>query len=298
MGARARTTTGRPRAGRRGILAFAVASLALLGAGCSTAPPKTSPTPLSSTVPSSTAANTPPASTTYTLYFLRGSYLGVAHRAGPATTSIATATLTTLLGGPSSSEVSAGLSSAIPPATRLLGIRIASGTATVDFTREFGTPGTPGNELARVAQVVFTMSQFPSVKRVAFEISGATPSSFGSGAVSLQKPRGETDVLGALPAILVETPAVGDSLHRSVHLSGLANVYEAQFNVQLVDGAGKVLLDAPVHATAGSGEWGSFDVTFPFSAQTTSMSTLRVYDISMRDGSPIDEVDLHLPAAP
>jgi hypothetical protein len=175
---------------------------------------------------------------------------------------------------------------------------MASGTATVDFSSAFGTAGTPGNELARVAQVVYTLTLFPSVKQVAFEISGATPSTFGSGAVSLQKPLGRTDVLGALPAILVERPAVGDSLHGSVHLSGLANVFEAQFNVQLVDGSGKVLLDAPVHATAGSGQWGSFDVTLPFSAHASSMSMLRVYDISMRDGSPIDEVDLHLPAGP
>ena len=93
-------------------------------------------------------------------------------------------------------------------------------------------------------------------------------------------------------------PAVGDSLRGSVNLSGLANVFEAQFNEQLVDGSGKVLLDAPVHATAGSGQWGSFDVTLPFSAHASSMSMLRVYDISMRDGSPIDEVDLHLPAGP
>ena len=84
----------------------------------------------------------------------------------------------------------------------------------------------------------------------------------------------------------------------SVHLSGLANVFEAQFDVQLIDGNGKLLLDEPVHATAGSGTWGSFDVTFPFSAPTTPMSTLRVYDISMKDGLPIDEVDLHLPAGP
>jgi len=257
MGALARTTTALAKSGRGWTLAIAVASGSLLGAACSMAPPTTSPTIQSSPAPSSTTTTTTPTTTTYTLYFLRGSYLGAAHRAGPATTSIATATLEALVGGPSSSEVGAGLSSAIPPATRLLGIRMTSGTATVDFSAAFGTAGTPRNELARVAQVVYTLTLFPSVKHVAFEISGATPSTFGSGAVSLQKPLGRTEVLGALPTILVERPAVGDSLHGSVHLSGSANVFEAQFNVQLVDGDGKVLLDAPVQATAGSGQWGS-----------------------------------------
>lgn len=54
---------------------------------------------------------------------------------------------------------------------------------------------------------------------------------------------------------------------------------------------GHVLPAAPVHATAGTGTWGTFDATLPFSASTTTMSTIRVYDISPSDGSPIDEVD-------
>ena len=268
MGAPARTPTGQPRSGRRWALAFAVAGVSLWAAGCGVAPPTTSSTTLSSPAPSSTTTTTP--LTTHDVHALTSSAAATLdwHIAPVRRLPLfATATLTALLGGPISSEVSAGLSSAIPPATRLIGIHITSGTATVDFTSAFATVGTPGNELARVAQVVYTLTQFPSVKRVAFEIAGATPSTFGSGAVSLQKPLGRLDVLGALPAILVETPAVGDSLQGSVHLSGLANVFEAQFNVQLIDGAGKVLLDEPVHATAGSGQWGSFDVTFPFSAQ-------------------------------
>jgi len=234
----------------------------------------------------------------YSLYFLRGSYLGVAHRTSAATAAVATATLLALFGGPREAELSAGLSTAIPPGSRLLGIHISSGTATVNFNTAYGTPGEPGSELARVAQVVYTLTQFPSISRVALEIQGSTPATFASGAVSLRNPLGRTDVLGALPAILVETPAVGDSLHGQLHLSGLANVFEAQFAVQLVDANGELLLDQPVHATAGTGTWGTFNVTFPIAVSTTVQCTLRVFDSSPKDGRPIDEVDVHIPVGP
>jgi hypothetical protein len=232
------------------------------------------------------------------LFFLRGNYLGVAHRSISLTGTISATALSALVGGPDVAENAAGLSSAIPVGTKVLGLRISSGTATVDFNGAFSAPSSPGAELDRVAQVVYTLTQFPTVNHVAFEISGSTPATFASGAVSLTNAIGRNDVLAALPAILVETPAVGDSLHGAVRLSGLANVFEAQFNMQLVSADGKVLIDQPVHATAGSGTWGTFDVTFPFTAAAAPTSTLRIYDTSMKDGSPIDEVDILLPVAP
>lgn len=301
MGARARATTrsGRPSRGAAAVVSVLIA-LVLAGAGCASTPSTTTSTtaPPGVPPPSSTSTTAPAATTTYSLYFLRGSYLGVSHRTTTTTPAIATTAMSALVGGTDAAETTAGLSSAVPAGTRLLGLRIASGTATVDLSDAFATPATPGAELGRVAQVVYTLTQFPSVKTVAFQIAGATPATFASGAVSLRNPLGRSDVLGALPAILVETPAVGDTLHGSVHLSGLANVFEAQFHMQLVDGSGKLLLDEPVRATAGSGTWGTFDTTFSFSAPATTTSTLRVYDLSMKDGSPIDEVDLHLVASP
>ena len=206
--------------------------------------------------------------------------------------------MTALLAGPTSAETAAGLSSAIPRHTMLLGLRISSGTATVDLSSAFIAADTPTNELARVAEVVYTLTQFPTVTRVAFKIPGSTPSSYGSAVVSLERPLGRSDLVSALPPILVESPAVGDRLRGTVRLSGLADVYEAQFNVQLIDGAGRVLLADSVRATAGSGTWGAFDVSLPFQESAGSMSTLKVYDISPKDGSVIDEVDIPLFAGP
>jgi len=282
------------------VVALVILAVGAISCGASrpTATPTVKPTTASTTAPVPSTTSPIPVTAGFSLYFLRGNYLGVAHRSTRVTGAMSTAAISALLDGPDVAEGAAGLSSAIPIGTKVLGLQISSGTATVDLNGTFSAPGTPGAELDRVAQVVYTLTQFPSVTHVAFEISGSTPATFASGAVSLAQPLGRNDVLGALPAILVETPAVGDSLHGAVHLSGMANVFEAQFNMQLVSADGKVLVDQPIHATAGSGTRGTFDVTFPFTAAAAPTSTLRIYDTSMKDGSPIDEVDIHLPIAP
>ena len=39
-------------------------------------------------------------------------------------------------------------------------------------------------------------------------------------------------------------------------------------------------------ASCGTGCWGTFDVTLPYSNGHTQWGTLRVYDLSAKDGSP------------
>ena len=67
----------------------------------------------------------PPRRPRCALYFLRGEKLGVAERRVQHTTMPATAAMKALLAGPSASEQAAGLGSAIPAGTRLLGLTIA-----------------------------------------------------------------------------------------------------------------------------------------------------------------------------
>src|SRR5262245_7702234 len=67
-------------------------------------------------------------------WFSRQGKLFVTERTVPATISVGRAALDPLLAGPSAAEYAAGVRSQIPAGTRLLGLRIAAGTATVDFT--------------------------------------------------------------------------------------------------------------------------------------------------------------------
>lgn len=295
MGASAGETKRELRRAGRGAAGVVALMISLVVTACSTSLSTTSTTGTST---SGSSTSSPPAAIEFSVYFVRNGLLGVSRRNTSHTSGVAKAAMTALVAGIDADEGSAGLTSDVPAGTQLLGLTIASGTATVNLNNAFAVVGTAQDELARVAQVVYTLTQFPTVKTVAFEIGGTTPATFASGAVSLRSALGRSDLLGALPPIFVETPAIGDTLHGSVHLSGLANVFEGQFRTQLVDGNGKVLLDQPVHATAGTGTWGTFEATISFSTSSTTSSTLRVYDESAKDGSPIDEVDLHLTAGP
>ena len=192
LAAAARRRRRRPSAGLGVLLAAAT-----LIVGCAsttkpaTAPTTTPPTSLaapSTTSPSTSTTQPSPSTTSFALYFLRGNYLGVARRNVQSTAAVGAAAVNALLAGPSSSEKTAGLSSSVPPGCALLGLSISSGTATANFNSPYATPASPASELQRVAEVVFTLTQFPTVNRVAFEVDGVTPQQFASGAVNLSCP--------------------------------------------------------------------------------------------------------------
>ena len=80
--------------------------------------------------------------------------------------------LTALVDGPTQSETAAGLQSAVPAQTIVLGATISNGVATVDLGGPFGQlVGT--QQIEAVAQVVFTSQALPGVTGVTFELGGA-----------------------------------------------------------------------------------------------------------------------------
>jgi len=87
-------------------------------------------------------------------------------------------------------------------------------------------------------------------------------------------------------------------VHSPLHVTGLANTFEATFQVQLIDAAGRTVVDHYVTATAGTGTWGTFDASFPYRATETGAGKLVVFEISAKDGSHINEVDIPLTVGP
>jgi germination protein M len=284
------------------LILVTVLSAAALLAACGGSGGGSSPTPvatLTSTAqpsPSSSPATTPTAApsatTTLSLYFLRGESLGVAERQVPATTKPATAALEALCAGPSASESAAGLTSAVPSGTRLLvplGLSIAGTTARVDLSAQFATGGGSLSMQARVAQVVYTLTQFPTIRTVAFMLEGSALDTLGGEGLILGEGQRRADWRGFEPAIFVERPGVGAVLSSPFTLSGTASVFEGSFAARLVDDAGQNIVRAQVQASAGAPERGHFRVAFPFSSAAQN-GTLVVFSQSMEDGSRQDEV--------
>jgi spore germination protein GerM len=110
----------------------------------------------------------------------------------PVTDAVARAALTELLKGPEAAQAGEN-ATAIPAGTRLLDIAIADGTATVDLSREFGSGGGSASMSARVAQVVYTLTEFDTVNAVTFWMEGQPIEALGGEGLILDQPQTRAD---------------------------------------------------------------------------------------------------------
>jgi germination protein M len=208
----------------------------------------------------------------------------------PATPALAGAATEALLDGPDARERdgSPPISNRVPVGTELLGLAIEDGVATVDLSREFEAGNDNGSQIGRLGQVVYTLTQFPTVSSVAFRIEGRPVRTFGSEGIVLDGPVGRADLVdvepfqsmfeGILPAIFVDGPAWGGDLGNPGRITGTANTYEAWFMVGVYDAAGRGLNETPGQATCGTGCRGTFDTTIDYAVSMAQWGTLRVLD--------------------
>ena len=308
----------RPAPRSRAILA-AFAAIAFVAGGCAAggsgdlgtvAPPPSSaasldipsaePTPAATPGPSvtegpgQTPLASPGATTTVRAYFMLGSHIDTGGlvpvlRTIPKTQAVGAASMSQLLAGPIGGELTAdpAMFSDIPFDVRFLGLSISNGVATVNLSSEFAAGGTSATIEQRYGQVVFTLTQFPTVKSVRFQLDGAdAPAVTDAGPVSRAVTR--MDYVAVIPKIFVDTPAWGGAIANPARFTGLAYAFEAQFRLQLVAADDTTLVDVDVHATCGTGCWGTYDVTEPYSVAAAQWGTLRVFELSAADSRPIN----------
>jgi germination protein M len=174
----------------------------------------------------------------------------------------------------------------VPAGTKLLGLSIKDGIATVDLSSEFESGGGSASAITRLGQVVFTLTQFPTVKSVRFQIEGRNVTVFGSEGIVLDGPVGRADYVDLLPAVFVDRPAYGAAIGNPARITGSADVFEATFQIELRNGAGQPVADEHVMATCGTGCRGTFDVTVRYDVPKAQWGWLRVFVSSAMDGSP------------
>lgn len=236
-------------------------------------------------------------SRSFAVYLVRGEQVVPVRRLVPRTPAVARAALRALLRGPTAAERRAGFGSVIPAGTALRSVSIDRGVATVDLTGRFQAGGGSLSMLLRVAQVVFTATQFPSVQRVAFRLDGRPVEAIGGEGVIVAPPVGRLAFEGQAPPILVEDPLPGDRVGRPVVVRGTANVFEAQLFVDIVTPAGKMLAHRSVLASAGTGTRGSFSVRIPLPA-SPSGAIVVAYIRSPKNGARIDIVRVPITLKP
>jgi len=235
--------------------------------------------------PTATPTASPAGTTIVRAYFMLGSLTGnpglvPTLREIPKTQAVARAAMTELLQGPQGVELqgSPAMYTSIPNGTKLVDLGIANGTATVTLSPEFQGASQNFQLTTATAQVVYTLTQFSTIDKVTVVVAG--------GATQAGMSRSDFQSVGILPAIFVDRPAWGAAAGNPARVAGLANVFEATFRVQILDGKGSVLADKQVTATCGTGCWGSFKTDVGYTLAKAQYGTLRVFDLSAKDGTP------------
>ena len=210
------------------------------------APDGQTPPPPSTGGPAEPGGPAPTQSTgrtvTVQLWFTRDGTIVSTRRTRPYTLATSRLALAELIAGPSRAEAAAGMTSTVPPDTAGTIAGISGGVATVSFPPAFYAGGRTTVRL-RQAQVVYTLTQFPTVSRVALQSAGEP----------VAAPVRRSDYADLLALIVVSDPVLGQRVSSPVTVAGTANVFEATVTLRLLDASGREIATRFTTATCGSG---------------------------------------------
>jgi spore germination protein GerM len=187
----------------------------------------------------------------------------------------------------------AGDTSAIPDGTELLGVSRDGSVLSVDVSSRFESDDGNLSMQLRVAQIVYTATQFEDIDAVRILIDGESVDSIGAEPIVLSEPLTRRDFQNVAPFIVVETPKrQGDEVASPVTVSGFANVFEGTVNVRIRDQNGNVVVETFTTATCGTGCWGDFSESVVFEVDEQQEGRIEVLTHSAEDGSEQNVVSI------
>lgn len=260
----------------RALVAAVGLAVALVATGCGGGNEAASTTTSTSTTTTSTPAKT----TTVRVYFLRNGQVWPVAREIAKTQAVATAALDELLQAPTTQErTDLKLRTAVPDGTEITILSVADGVATIRLKRTLDS--------AALAQIVYTLTQFPTVKKVAL-----------GDIVEAERTYGRTGSEEFTPPILVESPLSGETVSSPIRVTGTANTFEATFQYELRGPDEKILSKHFEMATSGSGTRGTFDFSVPYTLGNGGPGKLVVYEDSAENGARIHVQEIPLVLSP
>lgn len=272
------------------VVALAASGCGGGGSGGASPTPSTSAAVPSASAPGPTASPAGPSPVpsgtglTYEVWFARHGALFVSSRSQTPTLAVARAALTATLMGPNPPESAAGVTTAIPSDTRLLGLSISGGLATVDLSKPYGS-GAAAKHPLRPAQIVYTLTQFSTVRSVAILQEGASAVVTNGRGIVLHRSVTRKDYANLLPAILVRSPTIGQTVSSPITVFGSAEVFEGTVTMRVLDQDGNVVGTAQTTAACGTGCRGGYRTQMRYSVSSSQPGTVEVYEVSAKNGS-------------
>jgi spore germination protein GerM len=294
-------------------------AVALVAAACGESDPAADDTTSTTAAPTTTSTTATPSTTTSTtvaptttttvpaepqfvsVYFMidsvdgSGPFVGPVTREIEPTVAVAGAALESLIEGPTAAELAGtpAVTGGLPAGTALLGLTIAGGTALVDFSAEVENIGGTFGEMAVLTQIVFTLTQFPTVDEVVLMIEGEEVEFFGGHGIEVT-PSLTRDVLlgwGLVPEILIDQPAWFATTESPMLVSGIGRLFEATAQWALYDNDGLQLAEGFTTASTGGPDWGTFQFAIPYIVDTQQLGSLMIWEESAKDGSQMHLVE-------
>ncbi len=195
-------------------------------------------------------------------------------------------------------EQTIGMTTSIPPGTRVLGFAVDGATAPVDLSPECVRPSGALGETMRLAQVVFAVTQFDGIDRVKFHIDGMPQDPILSEGFEVGDGFTRDDFDNVRPSILIEQPFPGAEAANPLVIRGESNTFEATVRYAITTGGGDgvVVTEGFTTATGGNGVWGTFEVIVDLSGFASDYesgpgSTI-MWEDSPRDGTQLGVVEV------
>ncbi len=135
---------------------------------------------------------TAPNTSTFKLYLVSQETLSAHTRTIAYTPAVGKAALENLFAGPSSADKARGANTAIPAGTKLLSLSIKDNVATVDLSKQFTSGGESQSMHLRLGQIVYTLTDFPTVDSMRIKVEGKTLSTLGGGGLLVKQPLSRT----------------------------------------------------------------------------------------------------------
>lgn len=224
------------------------------------------------------------------------------------TVAVARAAIHQLLAGPTQDEGAHDLrvgtiGTQIPEGTDLLGIDVADRVATVDLSGEFALGDIDGDDreawAIRLAQVTYTLTQFPTIGSVRFLVDGK-PAAVIEGHEGSPIDLATRDAYAdQLPGIFVDEPAWGGVLSDPLVVDGRAQIFGEEFHAALVSRTtDQVIVQQTIRPTCQAGCWtppGGGPFRFGMSVPDANRDDLmlRVWEVAA-DGSQVGMIQYPL----
>jgi hypothetical protein len=197
-----------------------------------------------------------------------------------------------LLGGPTGPDQEVGATSAIPAGTELLGVSREGSVMAVDVSSRFESGGGGPAMQLRVAQIVYTGTQFEGIEAVRILVDGERANSMSDNGVDSSEPLTRRDFQDVATFIVLESPKPGGEVTSPVTVTGFANVFEANVNILIRDENGDVIKETFTTATCGNGCWGDFSEAVAFEVDERQRGRIEVLTYSAEDGSEQNVVSI------